>query len=78
MVVKRYKNADVMNSKGRYQEPFAIITPILDHKNGHYVRPNKVAFKYPNFKKDVNPDAHVKVFNFVVKINVETYKKYYH
>jgi hypothetical protein len=50
--------------------------PILDHKNGHYVRPNRVAFKYLDFKKDVDPDAHVKVFNSLVKANAETSKEY--
>jgi len=40
------------------------------------VRANKVAFKYPNFKKDVDLDAHVRMFNFVVKANVKTFEKY--
>ncbi len=31
--------------KGGYQEPFVVIAPISNHKDGHYVRPNKVAFK---------------------------------
>jgi hypothetical protein len=35
-----------------------------------------VAFKYPDFKKDVDLDAHVKVLNFVVKANVETFEIY--
>ncbi len=35
-----------------------------------------VALKYPDFKKDANPNAHVRVFNFVVKVNVKTSKKY--
>jgi hypothetical protein len=35
-----------------------------------------VALKYPNFKKDVDPNAHVKVFNFTIKENVKTYEKY--
>jgi hypothetical protein len=47
-----------MNSKGRCRKPFVVIALILDHKDGHYVRPNKVALKYPNFKKDVDPNAH--------------------
>jgi hypothetical protein len=38
--------------------------------------PNMVAFKYLDFKKDVNLDAHVRVFNFVVKANIETFEKY--
>ncbi len=40
------------------------------------MRPNKVVFKYPNFKKDVDLDAHVKVFNYVVKGNAKSSKKY--
>jgi hypothetical protein len=45
-------------------------------KDGHDVRPNKVVLKYPNFKIDVDPDVHVRVFNFVVKANVETFEEY--
>jgi hypothetical protein len=53
-----------------------VTTPILDHRDDHYVTPNKVAFKYPNFNKDVDPNAHVKVFNYVVKVNAKTFEKY--
>jgi uncharacterized protein YcsI (UPF0317 family) len=35
-----------------------------------------VAFKYIDFKKHANLDAHVKMFNFVVKTNVETFEEY--
>ncbi len=45
-------------------------------RDGHYVGLNKVAFNYFDFKKDVNPNVHVRVFNFVVKANVETSKEY--
>jgi hypothetical protein len=76
MAVGRYRSANVTNPKGGYQKPYVISVPILDHKYGHYVRPKRVAFKYPNFKKDVDPNAHVKVFNFVVKPNVKTSEKY--
>jgi hypothetical protein len=31
------------------------------------VTPKRVVFKYSDFKKDVDPDAHVRVFNYVVK-----------
>jgi len=55
MAAKGYKNANVMNSKGGYRKPFVVIVPILDHKNGHYVKPNKVALNYLNFKKNVHP-----------------------
>jgi hypothetical protein len=40
------------------------------------VRPNKVPLKYFDFKKDVNPYVHVRVFNFVMKANVKTFKEY--
>jgi len=62
--------------KGGYREPFAIITPIFHHIDGFYVKPNRVAFKYPNFKKDVDPNAHVRMFNFVVKANTKTFEEY--
>jgi hypothetical protein len=70
MVLGRCKIVDAMDSRGGYQEP------ILDHRIGHYVRPNKVALKYPNFKNDVDPHAHVKMFNFVVKENAKTFEEY--
>jgi hypothetical protein len=35
-----------------------------------------VALKYPNFQKNVDPNAHVKVFNFIVKANAETFEIY--
>jgi hypothetical protein len=59
MVAKRYKSADVMNSKGGYWEPFVVTTPIFNNRDGHYVKPNMVAFKYPNFKKDVHPECSI-------------------
>ncbi len=61
MAMERCRNVDAMHSREGYQEPIAVTIPSLVHRNGHYVRPNKVAFKYLNFKKDVNLDAHVKV-----------------
>jgi hypothetical protein len=45
------KNANVVHSRGGDQGPIVVIAPIFDHKDGHYVRPNMVALKYPNFKK---------------------------
>jgi hypothetical protein len=69
MVVGRYKSGDAMNPGRGYQKPFVVIAPIFDHIDGHYVKPNKVAFKYLDFKNDVDPNAHVRVFNFVVKKN---------
>jgi hypothetical protein len=33
-------------------------------------------FKYLDFKKYVDPNVHVKMFNFAMKVNVETSKKY--
>ncbi len=53
-----------------------VIAQIPNHKDGHSVMLNKVAFKSPNFKKTIDPNVHVKMFNFIVKANVETSKKY--
>jgi len=39
------------------------------------VRPNRVALKYHDFKKDVDLDAHVRVFNYVMDGNAETSEK---
>jgi hypothetical protein len=76
MVVGRSKSVDVVHSRGGYREPIVVTAPIFYHKNGHYVKPNRVALKYPTFKKDVDPNVHVKVFNFVAKTNVETSEEY--
>ncbi len=76
MDVGRYKNANVANPKGRYLKPSNVITPILDHRDGHYVRPNKVTLKYHDFKRDVDLNVHVIVFNFVVKTNAKTFEEY--
>jgi hypothetical protein len=40
------------------------------------VRPNRVVFKYLDFKIDVDLNVHVKVFNSVVKVNAESFKEY--
>jgi hypothetical protein len=64
MVIRRCKNVNVVHSRGGYREPIAVTIPIFDHRYGHYARPNRVAFKYPNFKKNVNPNVHVRMFNF--------------
>jgi len=76
MAVGGYKSVNAMNPRRGYQKPFVVTTQINDHRNGHYVRPNRVALKYLDFKKYVDLDAHVKVFNFVVKANVETSEDY--
>jgi hypothetical protein len=71
-----YKNTNADNSKGGHYEPSVIIHRIPDHKNGHFLRPKKVALKYPSFKKDVDLDVHVKMFNSVVKANAKTFDEY--
>jgi hypothetical protein len=76
MAVGGYKNANVVNPEGGYQEPFVVITLILAHINSYYVKSNRLAFKYLDFKKDVNPNAHVKMFNFVIKVNAKTMFNY--
>jgi hypothetical protein len=65
-----------MHLRRGYRESSTITTPILGHRNGHYVRPNRVAIKYPDFKKNVDPDVHVRVFNSAVKGNAKTSEEY--
>jgi hypothetical protein len=55
-------------------DPFVITTGILDRRNGHSMRPNMVAFKYHDFKKNANPNVHVNVFNSTIKANAKTSK----
>jgi len=47
----------------------------LQSQKWHYVRSNKVALKYPNLKKNVDLDAHLRVFNSMVKAKVETFEE---
>jgi hypothetical protein len=75
IVIKGYKSTNAQNSEERNHEPLVITHGILDHINGHFVKTNKVALKYPDFKKNADPNAHVKMFNYEVKVNVETLKK---
>jgi hypothetical protein len=42
MAIGRYRNANVTNPRRGYREPSTITTPIPNHRDGHYVRPNKV------------------------------------
>jgi ribosomal protein L17 len=51
MATRGCRSANVVNSRGGYQELIIVIAPIFYHRNGHYVRPNKVAIKYLDFKK---------------------------
>jgi len=51
MAIKRYKSANAMNLRRGYRKPYVVSAPILDLRDGHYVRPNKVALKYLDFKK---------------------------
>ncbi len=76
MAIGRCKSTNVVHLRGGYWEPIDVTTLILGDRDGHYVRPNMVTFKYPNFKKDVDLDVHIKVFNSTVKANVETSKEY--
>jgi glyoxylate utilization-related uncharacterized protein len=61
IVVEGYKNIDVENPKGGYKEPSISTRRILDHRNGHIVRPNSVVLKYLDFFKNVDLNAHVRV-----------------
>ncbi len=44
-----YRSADGVNPRVGCQKPFVVTTQIFDHKYGHYVRLNMVAFKYFDF-----------------------------
>ncbi len=76
MAAGGYRTTNAVSSKQGYRKSFVVIAPIFDRRDGHYVGLNKVAFKYFDFKKDANPNVHVRVFNSVVKANVETSKEY--
>jgi hypothetical protein len=39
-------------------------------------KPYQLVLKYPNYKKDADLDAHVSVFNSIVKVIGETYEEY--
>jgi hypothetical protein len=43
---------------------------------GSVAKPYQSTLKYPNYKKDANLDAHVKVFQAAIKANGETSEKY--
>jgi hypothetical protein len=76
MAARGYESVNATNPRGGYQVPFVVTTQILDHKDGHFIRPNMVAIKYLGFRKDVNSNVHVRVFNSIVKTNVETSKEF--
>jgi len=76
MVIGVYKTIDVTNLRGGYQEPYLVTRQIPNHIEGHYVRPNKIALKYLDFKKDVDPDVHVRMFNSTINARAETSKMY--
>jgi hypothetical protein len=49
---------------------------ITNIKNNHSSRLNKVPLKYPNYKKNVDLNAHIKMFNFAMKVNGKTFGEY--
>jgi len=73
---RRYKSTYAKNLKVRYQKPSVIIVGILDHRNGHSIKLNRVALKYLDFKTNVDLNVHVRMFNSLVKANVETSEEY--
>jgi len=76
MVARWYISIDARNLRRGYQKPSIVTTRITNNKNGHSMKPNMVTLKYPNFKKYVDPNIHVKMFNFVVKSNAKTFEEY--
>ncbi len=51
IAIRGYRSTDAKDPKGGHQEPSIIIQGISNHKNGHFVRPNKIALKYHDYKK---------------------------
>jgi hypothetical protein len=76
MAVRGCRSVDDVHSKGGFREPIVVMAPISYQKDSHYVKLNSSIIKYLNFFLNVDPNVHVKVFNFIVKINVETFEKY--
>jgi hypothetical protein len=74
IATRRYISIDVGNLRGGYPKPSIVTTRIPNHRNGHSMKLNRVVLKYVDFKKDVDPYVHVKVFNSIVKENAKTSK----
>ncbi len=74
IVAGRYKSIDAKNPRRAYQKPSIITQGIINHRNGHSIRPNRVLLKYLDFKKDVDLNVHVRMFNSIVKANAKTSK----
>jgi hypothetical protein len=58
IAARRHKNTNVKSPRGGYWEPYVEIIEIPNNRNGHSIRPNMVALKYSNFKKDVDLKNH--------------------
>jgi hypothetical protein len=56
--------------------PFTGVVGITNIKNNQSNRMNNVPLIYPNYKKDVDLNAHVKMFNFAMKVNGKTSREY--
>ncbi len=50
IIVEKHININAENLKGGYHKPSIVIAKMPDHKNGHFVRPNRVALKYLDLK----------------------------
>jgi hypothetical protein len=51
ITIERYRSTDVGNLGRGYRKASGITTRIPNNRNGHSMRPNMVALKYPDFKK---------------------------
>jgi hypothetical protein len=49
MAIGGYRSTNVENPRGGYRKPSVVTVKIHDHRNGHFVRPNRVVFKYLDF-----------------------------
>jgi hypothetical protein len=72
MAIGGYKSADFMHLRGGYQKPFASLHQFLITKMAIMLGQTR----YLDFKKDVDPNVHVRMFNFAIKTNIEIYEEY--
>jgi hypothetical protein len=76
MAIGGYKNTNATNPRGIYWKPSVVTAQIPNHKDGHFIKPNKIVLKYLDLIKNLDLNVHVKVFNSIIKANVETLEEY--
>jgi hypothetical protein len=49
---------------------------MVNTTRGSMARPCRSPLKYPNYKKDANPNVHVTMFQVAIRVNGETFEEY--